>query len=357
MVECIFTIDYEIYGNGRGALRELVYEPARRLREIFLKRDVRFVNFVEVAEFEKIEEHGTDGAIDLVKQQVADLYDEGFEIALHLHPQWFNARREQGQWVLDAGEYNLCRLPRRRIGQIVERALGYLHHLVNAPSFKPLSFRAGNWLFQPTRDAAGVLADHGFRLDSSVFKGGVQHQHGLDYRRSLRNGYFWKFRHDVNEPDSTGPWIEVPTYSEMVPAWRMVTSKRMAFRNGGGAAGTSTGQDVAQKVNRLRDLLRFRYPLKLDFCRMTFKELTVMMDGIVREDRKAPDAYRPVVLIGHTKDLTDFDTVERFLSYLQAARISVSTFSDVYPTLARLTATPQPGVELTACPTPYLRTS
>ena len=202
-----------------------------------------------------------------------------------------------------------------------------------------------------------MLADHGFRLDSSVFKGGLQHQHGLDYRRSLRNGYFWKFRDDVNEPDSTGPWIEVPTYSEMVPAWKMVTSKRMAFRNGGGAAGTSTGQDVAQKVNRIRDLLRFRYPLKLDFCRMTFQELTVMMDGIIREDRKAPDSYRPVVLIGHTKDLTDFDTVERFLSYLKSTRISVSTFFEVYPKLARLTSTPQPGVELTACPTPYLRTS
>src|SRR5438105_13321453 len=169
MVECIFTIDYEIYGNGRGALAELVYEPAKRLREIFLKWGLRFVNFVEVAELEKIEECGTDSAIDQVKRQICDLHNEGFEIALHLHPQWCNACYKQERWVLDASEYNLCGLPKSRIVQIVARSLAYLNHLVNAPSFRPFSFRAGNWLFQPTRDAASVLADRGFRLDSSVF--------------------------------------------------------------------------------------------------------------------------------------------------------------------------------------------
>lgn len=35
MLECIFTIDYEIYGNGEGSLKELVYEPAKHLKAIF----------------------------------------------------------------------------------------------------------------------------------------------------------------------------------------------------------------------------------------------------------------------------------------------------------------------------------
>ena len=50
MIECIFTIDYEIYGNGQGSLQELVYEPARRLMDIFQRADARFVAFVEAAE-------------------------------------------------------------------------------------------------------------------------------------------------------------------------------------------------------------------------------------------------------------------------------------------------------------------
>jgi len=336
MIECIFTIDYEIYGNGHGALDNLVYEPAKRLGDIFLKRGLRFVNFVEVAEFQKIEECGADPAIDLVKRQISEFYKDRFEIALHLHPQWCNARYEQRLWLLDSSEYNLCTLPRPRIVQIVERSLNYLRHLVDDLSFTPLSFRAGNWLFQPTDNAAGVLAENGLRIDSSVFKGGLQHNYGLDYRRSLRNGHYWRFQCDVNEPDPAGSWIEVPVYAEMVPSWKMATSKRLAFNNKSGA---SNNQSRTHKWNRLRDFLRFRYPLKFDFCRMTLGELTSMMDGIIRQDRKEPESFRPVVAIGHTKDLFDFDTVDRFLSYLKARQIVVSTFTDIFPRLEKLAST------------------
>src|ERR1035437_4549993 len=120
MIDCIFTLDYEIYGNGAGALRDLVYEPAQRLRDIFTKWNARFVNFIEVAELEKIEACGTDPAIDLVKGQIKEFYRDGFEIGLHLHPQWCNACYHQGRWFLDYSEYNLCTLPRTRVARIVE---------------------------------------------------------------------------------------------------------------------------------------------------------------------------------------------------------------------------------------------
>jgi hypothetical protein len=332
VIDFIFTIDYEIYGNGTGALLELVYEPARRLMELFHKYNARFVNFVEAAEFEKIEAYGTDTAIGLVKKQIGECHRDGFEVALHLHPQWANARYQQGRWALDLNEYNLCTLPRARITEIVESSLAYLRHVVGQPGFTPLSFRAGNWLFQPTETAAGVLADQGIRIDSSVFKGGLQHNHKLDYRRASKNGYYWPFSGDVNQPDSTGSWIEVPIYAAMVPFWRMATSKRMAFTNQFGVA----GGDTRKKVGRALDFMRFFYPLKLDFCRMTLQELTSMMERIIQEDREQPETYRPVVAIGHTKDLTDFDTVDSVLSFLKTNRIPVATFTDVYSKLAKL---------------------
>lgn len=329
MIECVFTLDYEIYGNGTGDLRELVYEPGERLRDIFRKWDVRFVAFVETAEFDKIEAFGSDPAIDLVKKQIRSFSLEGFEIALHLHPQWCNARFHQDRWHLDLSEYNLCNLPRTRIAQIVDGALEYLRHVLNQPRFTPLSFRAGNWLFQPTRTAASVLAEKGIQLDSSVFKGGIQHLHALDYRRAWKNGYYWRFDTDVTEPDPTGPWIEVPIHTEMVPFWKMPSSKRLGFRNNFGIS----NQNAAARLNRVRDFLRFRYPLKLDFCRMTLIELTTMISKVILEDKKDPESYRPIVAIGHTKDLVDLDTVEGFLSFLRTSGISVATFEAIYPKL------------------------
>jgi hypothetical protein len=331
MIECIFTLDYEIYGNGMGALTDLVYEPARQLVEIFRKWDARFVAFVEAAEFEKIRACGTDPGIGLVEQQIRGFYQDGFEVALHLHPQWSKARHEHGRWLLDYSEYNLCTLPRARINEIVESSIGYLRRVVGQPRFTPLSFRAGNWLFQPTRTAASVLSEHGIKIDTSVFKGGVLHNHRLDYRPALKNGYYWTFDGDVNQPDANGSWIEVPIYTEMVPLWKMSTSKRVGLNGGFGMAGGS----FKQKKNRLLDLLRVRYPLKFDFCRMTLEELTSMMNRAIGEDKAEPAVYRPLVAIGHTKDLADPHTVDAFLAFLRGKKIAVATFESIYPRLTQ----------------------
>ncbi|MBZ5656140.1 MAG: hypothetical protein LAO56_12785 [Acidobacteriia bacterium] len=330
MIEFVFTLDYEIYGNGSGLLNDLVYGPARRLTELFRNRSVRFVAFVEVAELEKIETYGTDPTIDLVRRQIEEFHRDGFEVGLHLHPQWCNARYDRGAWILDYREYNLCTLPRNRISQIVDGSLACIRQLVNCSGFTPLSFRAGNWLFQPTETAASVLAEKGIRVDSSVFKGGTLRSHHLDYRAALRNSYYWPFGEDVNVPDPAGRWVEVPIYTEMVPFWKMATSKRLGIKNSAGA----NGQAIAQKWSRIRDRLRFHCPLKLDFCRMTLNELTSMMATIIREDRKDPETFRPIVSIGHTKDLTDFDTVDSLLSFLKQNKIAISTFQNIYPKLA-----------------------
>src|SRR5688572_21064592 len=287
MIQLVFTIDYEIYGNGTGALGGLVHEPTERLREVVRKWDARFVAFVEAAELQRIETCGTDSAIGSVQQQIREMHAEGHEIALHLHPQWSNAVRKDGEWILDYSEYNLCTLPSERISEIVERSLAYLRYVLRNPHFTPTSFRAGNWLFQPTGRAAAVLAANGLRLDSSVFKGGVLRNHQVDYRRALRNGYYWRFKDDVNTPDATGPWVEVPIHTEMVRPWRLLTSKRVGLQN---KAGFSAGQRRS-RLKRAADFLRARYPLKLDFCRMTLEELTSMVGRIVREDSSTPDVF------------------------------------------------------------------
>jgi len=330
MFEFILTIDYEKYGNGQGSLADLVYEPAEKLKPLLQKCGVELVLFVEVAELEVIEAGEADPAIGLVKEQLREFYGQGCEVALHIHPQWYNARSENGNWHLDHNEYNLCLLPQERIAQIVNRGIAYLQNVLGEPDFVPVSFRAGNWLLQPTRRVAEVLAERGIKVDSSVFKGGLQHQHGLDYRPALRNGYYWKFSDDVNIVDPKGTLLELPIYTEMVPIWRMATSKRLSLQRKAPLSAKSESSKNG-KLERIKDFLRFRYPLKLDFCRMTLSEFIRMIERVIKEDEKDPDTFRPLVAIGHTKDLVDFDTVDSFLSYLRKKQILISTFKDIFP--------------------------
>ena len=129
---------------------------------------------------------------------------------------------------------------------------------------------------------------------------------------------------DVSDP--AGNVLELPIYTQMVPFWKMLTAKRIGLQQKSAPA----LQSDSNRISKLRDRLRFMYPLKFDFCRMTMDELTRMVDGVIREDRLDPTTIRPIVAIGHTKDLIDFGTVESFLHYLDKSGITVSTFKEVY---------------------------
>lgn len=325
MIECVFTIDYEIYGNGQGSLRDLVYEPAERLKVIFRKHGARFVVFPDVAELEMIEAHAADPFIGSIKEQLGDFQESGFELGLHIHPWWYNARRENGRWVLDQTEYNLCTRPIERINEVVDRAIGYLRKLTGAPGFTPLSFRAGHLLFQPTQPLADVLAARGIRLDSSVYKGGLWHQHKLDYRRAPKRAFYWGFRSDVTIRDPLGGLIEVPIYARQEPVWRLFTRKRVALQQ----LGTATAQTGRKFLRRMADFARFRYPLKFDLGQMTKKEMIRMAGSMLKSDRKDPSGFRPVVAIMHTKDPIDYEAVDALLSFLEGNGVTISTFGDV----------------------------
>lgn len=269
MIDFIFTLDYEIYGNGEGSLRHLVHDPAAKLTALFRKRNARFVLFVEAAELERIEQEHSDTFIHKVRRQIRELHQQGFEIGLHLHPQWYNARYENRRWQLDYEEYNLCTLPRERVAHIMDRSLRHVRDILGEPGFTPLSFRAGNWLLQPSETTAAVLVEKGIRIESSVFKGGLQRIYGLDYRPALKNGYYWPFQNDVNTREPAGALIEIPTYTVMAPFWTMLSAKRVALQR---KSGVSLGNGT-RRLTKLFDYLRFRYPLKLDFCRLTSDQL------------------------------------------------------------------------------------
>jgi hypothetical protein len=145
----------------------------------------------------------------------------------------------------------------------------------------------------------------------------------------MKNGYYWQFTDNVNVPAPQGILLEIPIYTQMVVPWKMMTSKRVGLQQKGG----SSAYGIKSKVSRITDFLRLQHPLKLDFCRMTADEIIGMWNMIIKEDQRDPTTFKPIVTIGHTKDLIDYDTVESFLAYLKESKINVSTFEAVYKRL------------------------
>jgi peptidoglycan/xylan/chitin deacetylase (PgdA/CDA1 family) len=322
MIECIFTLDYEIYGNGQGSLRDLVLDPTQRLAEVFQEFDAPFVVFAEAVEFAKMEEAQSDPDTAGVRAQMRELRAAGHEIALHLHPWWANARYEGGHWHLDWSERSIGTLEPSRVETIVSGAIRFLREALDDPRFTPLAFRAGQWAIQPTLVIANVLARHGVRVDSSVFKGGRVHGLGLDYRPAVANGGFWRFGNNVNMPDPKGQLWEVPIHTELVPFWQMLGRKRLKLQSK-----TRSASQGSPLPHHWRDFLRFRYPRKLDFCRMTFEEMRETVEVVLKQRQLPQQEHSVLVAIGHSKDFVDSEAVRRFLALLKERAIPVTTFS------------------------------
>lgn len=323
MIHFIFTLDYEIYGNGQGSLKELVYGPTQKLINLFNEYDYKFVNFIEVAELIKIKEYDSDPYISKVENQIQEMYSNGFEIGLHIHPQWFNASFNGTAWNLDYDEYNLCKIGKGKIDKYIKICIRYLKSLLGR-NYNPVSFRAGGWLIQPTVNIYQTLIDSGIQVDSSVFKGGLSRYYGLDFRKSIGNGYYWKFSNDVNAEDKRGKLIEIPIYTKMVHPWKMISQNRIAVMNK-----SKKKTKMIEKLYKWGDRLRIKYPQKFDFTKMTFEELRSMTDEIILEDKPTPSILKPIVLIGHAKNLPKLSEIRKFLSYVRKKKPPVTTFSKI----------------------------
>jgi len=55
-----------------------------------------------------------------------------------------------------------------------------------------------------------------------------------------------------------------------------------------------------------------------------------MLKKIVALDQESPSILKPIVAIGHTKDLKDIDAVDYFLKNLNESGLKVTTFRSIY---------------------------
>jgi hypothetical protein len=62
---------------------------------------------------------------------------------------------------------------------------------------------------------------------------------------------------------------------------------------------------------------------------MSWSELKDVVGRIISLDESSPELYKPIVAIGHSKDLVDFLTIEKLLRLLRAKEICVTDFRSV----------------------------
>jgi len=220
----VFSLDYEIHGNGAGSPMELMVEPTWRLLRQLERFGGKLTIFAEAMEILRFREHfratgRDDFAYEAIAEQLRYAVAHGHDVQLHIHPSYANAVLEDGRWRQDWSEYDTALLPPARIRAVLREAAGLLDDILKPvqPDYTMYAFRAGNWAMMPTRNIADALIERGILVDSSVFKGGRRNDVArFDYSGAHSALLPWRAkRDDINQVDPSSPLWEFPIYCEM----------------------------------------------------------------------------------------------------------------------------------------------
>ena len=115
----ILSLDYEIFGNGKGSVSNHVVEPTSNILKICDENGFKLTIMFEVCEywaFKAAENRGDLNHLDyspsdIMEEQIRKALSSGHDVQLHTHPQWLNSKLINNNWILDFNQWKLSDLP------------------------------------------------------------------------------------------------------------------------------------------------------------------------------------------------------------------------------------------------------
>jgi hypothetical protein len=229
------TDDWELRGNGMGSVYELQYLTSLKLMDLYDRLGVKGTFHLEVLQqiaflkyskqYRKIKKEA-----EYWREAVETMHRRGFDVQLHIHPQWHNAVYDGNFWKLDK-RWNITDYSTEEIDLFVDTSVNYLKEVL--PDHEVVAFRAGAWGAAPkSRPLFESLESHGIKVDVSMCHGSYYDGESmkLDYTQ-LQSPYlpYYPDYDDVRKISTkkTGI-IEIPTQAVLkkdLPVATLLISK------------------------------------------------------------------------------------------------------------------------------------
>jgi hypothetical protein len=343
-----FVDDWEVRGNGTGDPRVLQFEPMRKLVNIFNNYGIRGSFNAEVMQqlaYRNLQTRFPElkPIADEWEEVVTETFRQGHDIQLHLHPQWRDATYEgHGNWKLQ-GDWSIINYPREETRAMLSFGKQYLETLLRKidPAYTCVSFKAGSWCAAPSDSYLPTLSELGFVFDMSIVAGirCDTPQVKLDYTKCEEPfvPYYPDMKDARRVARSVQPIVCIPMNSfswarfallarDFRKARTLLQRKIRAFGNSNKAAPPASrgrsGDEWKNKDERgvlglTRRLVR-RYVIGQtrvsDLAQLDYRMMCQMMAHIRRQAARSGLARVPVILENHTKDISNFSDVERFVA-------------------------------------------
>jgi hypothetical protein len=329
----IFSLDYEIHGNGSGDFESWAYYPTTQMLNVFDSCNAKLTIMAEMGHYWAMQRYRESFSreILLFESQLKNAIERGHDVQLHFHPQWIDATYKDGNWLFDFNRKTI-----ERICHNYDEAYFYLNKgkndlqnlltVVN-PQYQCIGFRAGFLQIQPSGNVLKALSENGFLSDTSVSKGMKANDNLrlLDFSSAYSRYLPWKTSNqEICNKDEAGKILEFPILSQNTPIINKIT-KKILKRTGElnirdlisfFMASFGKGMPSASKMplaKKVRNIVADEWSY-VDFCLRDPSYLIKQIKIIVADCKKNRIYnYVPVVLIAHSKDFFFSNNLEIFL--------------------------------------------
>jgi len=332
----ILTDDWELRGRGFGNVMDMQYKTAIELMNLYDRFGIKSTFNIEVMQQIAFERYKNKykilkEQIYLWKEAIEIMISKGFDIQLHIHPQWHNAVYDGKKWTLDE-RWSITSYEDDQIYKFIEDSMKYLKAEFNG--IKPIAFRGGAWgACCPSKILFESLERNGIKIDTSILNGRVSNNKNISIDYTVIESPYLPYCPDYDDirkvsNKKTGI-IEIPTQSIM-NNWIFKSRKALIKMK-------SLKKNNIQKKNNsyLSKIKRVKIDLKksnyiaMDLSILDNHALIIGFDIIIKRALKVKDRkVTPLVVTNHTKDLTKnkLKYIEEAIAYIQSKYNNILDF-------------------------------
>lgn len=328
----ILTFDYELFGDGTGDVFTHIIEPTNTIFDLCQKQGIKTTIFFEVLEYLKLKEEWESGdtmgyekdPIKAIEQQIQQAAIDSHDIQLHIHPQWHNAKYENGKWHLNLNNWRLGSFKGENNYSIKELILDCkiaLEKLIKPvkPDYKCIGLRAGGYNIMPSAKVYTAMFELGMKYDSSVYPGGYETGKLSKYNYynvPTESDHWWADANDIrNASNKEKEILEIPIFALPFARWKRILTpskiKSLLLRKS-----NAISSNAKEKIGKKGILEKIHFMLQLEaatwdvcmFSKSLHKKFFRHIENNLTNQRKN------FVLIGHPKSLQNKRLFEDFIS-------------------------------------------
>lgn len=341
--------DWELLGNGLGNVAYHQYLPSLAFMKMARKMDIRLSFMVDVVQqlvFHKTVHNDYNLTIQrrLWDDNVILMKEYGFDVQLHLHPQWLNASLRNDYFHL-SNVWNVGLYEKEVKAALIREAVEYLHNLLRPtdPTYRVVAYKGGSWGLQPSGDLLHSLAGNGIRIVMGVRSNMKIPNIGLDYT-TLEEGTlpYYPVYEDINRVSGKREDIVVLPLQPYSPdiftmaglgydAVKMKFSRKDSIRHfyDGPVPGEINSLSPLLGRNKLK--LAYRpYDTHLKIGNQPFGYLRKSFRNVIERLKRVDSSRIPIVIECHTKQYhTYYRDIERFLDHIRNEYHEILDFGDM----------------------------